>query len=73
MQRRKWWIDVRLIFLTALALGWRRAALARVSRMVAALGGDEALVAVAGRLLELKAHPPPGSESIVTVGCETAL
>ena len=60
------WLDVRLIFLTLLAMASRRCALSRVGGLVASLGEDEALGAVARREAELRPHPPPGSDVIVT-------
>ena len=60
------WLNVRLIFLTALAMVSRRRALRRLGRLVAALGGDEVLCAVARREGDLTPHPPPGADVLVT-------
>ena len=60
------WLDVRLIFLTILAIVRRRLAVLRVGRLVQELGGDDALCAVSRRETELAPHPPPGSDAIVT-------
>ena len=60
------WLNVRLIFLTALAMVSRSRALRRTGRLVAALGGDETLCAVARREGKLTPHPPPGMEEVVT-------
>jgi lipopolysaccharide/colanic/teichoic acid biosynthesis glycosyltransferase len=65
VQHASCWLNVRLIFLTALALVSRPRALRRTGRLVAALGGDEALCAVARRREELRPHPPPGMEEVV--------
>ena len=60
------WLDVRLIFLTILAIVRRRLAVLRVGRLVQELGGNDALCAVSRREAELTPHPPPGSDAIVT-------
>lgn len=60
------WLDLRLIFLTILAIVRRRLAVLRVGRLVQELGGDDALCAVSRRETELTPHPPPGSDAIVT-------
>lgn len=59
-------LDVRLVFLTILAILHRRMAMLRVGQLVQTLGGDDALCAVARRETELKPHPPPGSDAVVT-------
>jgi len=61
------WLDLRLIFLTILAIVRRRLAVLRVGRLVQELGGDDALCAVSRRETELTPHPPPGMQEIVTV------
>ncbi len=73
IERQSLGLDVRLILLTALALVCRRYALSRISGLVASFGGDAELVSVAGREEVLTAHPPPGSDAIITAGCGTAL
>ncbi len=60
------WLDLRLIFLTILAIVRRRLAVLRVGRLVQELGGNDALCAVSRREAELTPHPPPGSDAIVT-------
>lgn len=59
-------LDVRLIFLTLLSAFKRRAALDRVSAIVAGLGASPDLVAVAARRTPLQPAPPPGASEIVT-------
>ena len=60
------WLDLRLIFLTILAIVRRRMAVLRERRLVQELGGNDALCAVSRREAELTPHPPPGSDAIVT-------
>lgn len=60
------WLDVRLIFLTLLAIVCRRCVLYRTERLVVSLGASKDLCAVAGRRDELRPHPPPGMKEIVT-------
>jgi lipopolysaccharide/colanic/teichoic acid biosynthesis glycosyltransferase len=57
--------DLRLVWLTALAIASRRAALENVSRLVRDLGGDDQLVRVASRLEPLREAPPPGASQVV--------
>lgn len=52
--------DLRIVSLTALAIGNRREALEKVARMVQELGGGEDLVHVARREEPLREAPPPG-------------
>ena len=59
-------LDVRLIFLTLLSAFKRRAALDRVSAIVAGLGASADLVAVSARRTPLQPAPPPGASEIVT-------
>lgn len=58
-------LDVRLIFLTMLSAVNRPAALERVSRIVAELGGDDELATVAARTQLLRPAPPPGATEII--------
>jgi len=66
VEKASFWLDVKLIFLTALTLVSRENALRRMSRLVGKLGGDDALCAVAEREAELVPHPPPGVDEVVT-------
>lgn len=59
-------IDVRLIVLTLLSAVNRRAALDKVSALVAKLGAAPELVAVAARRAPLQPAPPPGASEVVT-------
>ena len=67
VEHASFWLDVRLVFLTILAIVSRRSAVRRVGRLVQVLGGDDALCAVARRETDLTPHPPPGKKEIVTV------
>jgi lipopolysaccharide/colanic/teichoic acid biosynthesis glycosyltransferase len=53
--------DIRIIGLTALSAVNRRAALDRVAGLVAELGGDTTLQAIASRRVPLAVVPPPGT------------
>lgn len=59
------WLDIRLIFLTALAILSRKRALRGVQNVLQALGADEKLKRMASRKEELIPYPPPGSNEIV--------
>jgi hypothetical protein len=59
------WIDLQLIFLTALAIVSRAMALRRVQAMVSSLSSDPLLIEVTARKTKLLPFPPPGSTKIV--------
>lgn len=60
------WLDVQLIFLTALAIISRQRALKAVHKIVTRLGADEKLQSIVLRQEKLVPYPPPGSDQIVT-------
>jgi len=66
VEHTSFWLDVRLVFLTMLAIVSRKTAVLRVGRLVRVLGGDDTLCVVARREAGLKPHPPPGSDAVVT-------
>lgn len=66
VERASFWLDVRLVFLTILAILSRRMAVVRVGRLVQKLGGDDTLCSVSRREMELTPSPPPGSTAVVT-------
>ena len=66
VERQSFVLDVQLIFLTALAIVNRNAALTQAQALLRRLGAPNALVKIAGRQEELVPHPPPGMSEIVT-------
>lgn len=58
-------LDLKLIFLTVIAIISRPKALQGTQKILRRLGADEMLITVAGREKQLVPHPPPGSEKIV--------
>jgi len=60
------WLDVRLIFLTALAIVSKAKALAGIQSIMVELKSDDQLRQVATRQEVLVAFPPPGMTEIVT-------
>lgn len=60
------WLDLKVIWWTAMAILSRERALRGIQAEVARLTDDKTLVAIAGRKLPLKPTPPPGSDEIVT-------
>ncbi len=67
VEKRSFWLDVRLVFLTAMAIVDRRKALQGVQRILDELGADPILRKVASRQEALIAYPPPGASEIVAV------
>jgi len=59
-------LDIKLIWLTAMAILSRERALAGINKILVDLGADEQLIQIAKRQDELKPYPPPGSDEIVT-------
>lgn len=66
VERQNLWLDIRLIFLTIVAILSRPAALRAVGKLLADMGVDAELIRVSARLDPLVPHPPPGSGEIVT-------
>jgi len=60
------WIDLQLIFLTAVAIASRRRALAGVTGLLRRTGASTDLVELASRSTPLVPRPPPGGDRIVT-------
>ena len=58
-------LDIKIIFLTAMAIFWRKKSLSQVGRILISMGASSKLVQVASRKEKLIPHPPPGSEQIV--------
>jgi lipopolysaccharide/colanic/teichoic acid biosynthesis glycosyltransferase len=65
VDRSNFWLDVRLVLLTVLALYSRQSALVAVSRMLEGLGAPAELVRVALRQDPLIPTAPPGAAEIV--------
>ena len=65
VEHRSFFLDLRLIVLTAVAILSRPAALHRVQAILASMGADTAIVRVSGRCDPLMPHPPPGMTEIV--------
>ena len=59
-------LDLKLIWLTAMAILSRERALAGINKILVDLSADEQLIQVAKRENELMPYPPPGSDEIVT-------
>lgn len=65
IEHRSLWLDIKLCFLTATAILSRPKALQGVQGLLADLGADPALVALASRKAPLVPMPPPGGDRIV--------
>jgi lipopolysaccharide/colanic/teichoic acid biosynthesis glycosyltransferase/SAM-dependent methyltransferase len=66
VDNRSLWLDVKLIYLTAVAITSREKALAGVQEILRGLGADPELCCVARREAKLTPYPPPGAIEIVT-------
>lgn len=66
VDNRTFFVDLKLIFLTVIAIVSRPSALAGVQKILLKLGAEDQLVEVAGRKKELEPFPPPGMEEIET-------
>lgn len=65
VERRNLFVDLRLIWLTIVAIFSRPKALKGLQRILDQLGADDELKKVAMRDRPLQAYPPPGSDQIV--------
>jgi|APLak6261670569_1056079.scaffolds.fasta_scaffold05750_2 lipopolysaccharide/colanic/teichoic acid biosynthesis glycosyltransferase len=66
IENRSLVLDIKLCFLTALAIISRKSALVRVNRLLKKLGASQELLQIAARATPLVPMPPPGGTRIVT-------
>lgn len=66
IENRSLWLDIKLCWLTVIAILSREKALKRVSRLLRSLGASEQLLEIAARHKPLVPMPPPGGSKIVT-------
>jgi len=66
VDNRSFWLDVRLILLTALAIVSKRQALEHIQHILDELKADDVLKRVARRDQPLFPYPPPGATEIVS-------
>jgi hypothetical protein len=59
-------LDIKLIFITALSILSRQKALNGINKILVNLSAEEKLIEISKRENQLTPHPPPGSDSIVT-------
>lgn len=69
VNNRSFWLDIRLIVLTILAMVNRNKALIGNSNLLSKIGADRELVEVSKREMELIPTPPPGSTQVVISRC----
>jgi lipopolysaccharide/colanic/teichoic acid biosynthesis glycosyltransferase len=69
IEHRGVWLDLKLIFLTVVAIASRQRALAAIVRDLEKRGARPSLLAIAARRAPLEPAPPPGSDRIVTERC----
>ena len=67
VERNSFFLDLRIIFLTALNMVSRSAALRGVGRILRNLGVDGLLLETASRKEELMPYPPPGSSEVARI------
>ena len=60
------WVDIKLMFLTAVAIISKQKALDGINKILLELSADEKVIEVAKREKKLLPYPPPGSDSIVS-------
>ena len=59
-------LDIKLIFLTVIAIVSRQQALDGVVKILADMGADECLIATSKRNAEPQPYPPPGADAVVS-------
>jgi lipopolysaccharide/colanic/teichoic acid biosynthesis glycosyltransferase len=65
VERRTFFVDLRIIWLTVVAIFSRERALNGLQRVLARVGADAQLRDAASRRKPLRAYPPPGAEDVV--------
>ena len=66
IERRSTWLDLKLIFLTVIAVIDKQRALRGIAKILRGLDASEKLIDVCRRDKELLPAPPPGSDEVVT-------
>jgi lipopolysaccharide/colanic/teichoic acid biosynthesis glycosyltransferase len=66
VENRSFGLDLRLLYLTAIAIVSRQSALRGVAAILEDLGADERVKQVAARQDKLTPYPPPGAAEVVT-------
>jgi len=66
IQNRSIWMDIKLMFLTAIAIISKSKSLALINKILLKKSKDEDLIKVSLRDAALTPHSPPGSNTIVT-------
>jgi len=66
IEKRSFWIDIKLINFTVIAIISRDKALKKISQLLISLNADNELINISKRIGELVPTPPPGSCNIVT-------
>jgi lipopolysaccharide/colanic/teichoic acid biosynthesis glycosyltransferase len=66
IESRSFWIDIKLIYFTVIAIISRDKALKKISKLLISLNADKELIQVSLRNEELTPTPPPGASKIVT-------
>ena len=66
IKNKSFFLDLKLILLTAISIISRPRALKSINKILVNLSADEKLIEVAKRKNQLTPYPPPGSDSIVT-------
>ena len=67
IQNHSFLLDIKLIFVTLIAIVSRPAALKLVQKMLISLDADEELVRIAGRSETLVPYPPPGATRVANI------
>lgn len=66
IEKGSFWLDIKLIFITLIAITSRDKALGGVNRLLSAMDAPDDVIRVSRRKDKLVPFPPPGSDSIVT-------
>jgi lipopolysaccharide/colanic/teichoic acid biosynthesis glycosyltransferase len=66
IEKKSFWLDIKLIFITLIAITSRDKALGGVNRLLSAMDAPDDVIRVSRREDKLVPFPPPGSDTIVT-------
>jgi lipopolysaccharide/colanic/teichoic acid biosynthesis glycosyltransferase len=66
IENKNFWLDIKLIFLTIIAILSKEKALKILVKILSKIGAESSLIEIASRKKALVPMPPPGAQKIVT-------
>jgi lipopolysaccharide/colanic/teichoic acid biosynthesis glycosyltransferase len=63
-EKHTWWLDIKLIYLTVLAIFDKQKALVGVNKILVSMGCDDKIIEVCRRESKLLPYAPPGTDKV---------